>query len=65
MEERIIELEKKISFQEHMIEELNGVVIDQQKKLDELERVLRQLYQQFESGELVKKQEEEEPPPHY
>ena len=36
MEDRIVELEKKISFLEHSIEELNDVILDQQKKIADL-----------------------------
>ncbi|HTL47775.1 MAG TPA: SlyX family protein [Verrucomicrobiae bacterium] len=64
-EKRIIELEKKMAFQEHTIEQLNEVVILQQKKLEALERETKQLKQQAASGAFIKKPEEETPPPHY
>lgn len=38
MEKRIIELETKIAFQEHMLEELNDVITEQQRQLDRLEK---------------------------
>lgn len=65
IEERIIELEKKVSFQEHTIEELNEVIIVQQKEIDEFKKSLNHLKEQLSSDNLVKKQEDEEPPPHY
>ncbi|MCA9406450.1 MAG: SlyX family protein [Candidatus Omnitrophica bacterium] len=65
MEERIIELEKKVSFQDNTIEELNQVVIEQQKKIDQLQRELQRLKEFVTSGDLVRKLEDEEPPPHY
>ncbi len=37
MNERLIKIETKISFQEDLLEELNKVVFQQQKKLQQLE----------------------------
>jgi len=37
MNERLVNIETKISFQEDLIEELNKVVYQQQKKLNQLE----------------------------
>jgi uncharacterized coiled-coil protein SlyX len=37
MEERLIELESRTAFQDRMIEELNGALIEQQGQLDRLE----------------------------
>ncbi len=65
MEERIIELEKKISFQDHEIEKLNEAIMEHQKKIDELINLVIQLKEQKESGSLVKDIEDEEAPPHY
>ena len=61
----IAELEKKISFQEHSIEELNEIVTDQQIRIDHLEKQLKNFHEQLASGDIVKKIEDEEPPPHY
>ncbi len=65
MEQRIIELEKKVAFQEQMIEELNEVLVDQQKKISGFERQLNVMTEKIGSGDFVKKVEEEDPPPHY
>ena len=65
MEERVIELEKKVSFQDNIIEELNQVVIEQQRRIDQLQRELQHLKEFITSGDLVRKPEDEEPPPHY
>ena len=65
MEDRIIEIEKKIAFQEHTIEQLSQVLIEQQKKIENLEELLKVVQAQISDEELVKPQEEEEPPPHY
>lgn len=65
MEDRLIEIEKKYAFQEHLLEQLNEVVVDQQKRISELERRLKFLQDQLTSSDLIKKPEEETPPPHY
>ena len=36
MEEKLIDLETKFSFQEDLLNELNNVVANQQKQIDEL-----------------------------
>ncbi|MBU0468055.1 MAG: SlyX family protein [Candidatus Omnitrophica bacterium] len=65
MEDRIIELEKKISFLEHAFEELQDVVFDQQKKIDDLEHRSDAFKEQLKNESLIKNYEDEEPPPHY
>jgi uncharacterized coiled-coil protein SlyX len=65
MESRIIELEKKITFLDHKLEELNEVIIHQSKVMDDLKNRLHDLSDQFQSGEPARKIEDEEPPPHY
>ncbi|WP_231368634.1 SlyX family protein [Mariprofundus ferrooxydans] len=67
MENRIIELETRLSYQEHTIGELNEVVTRQQRQIDRLEEAIRQLRQhlkqQGSSG--LARPDEEVPPPHY
>ena len=65
MEKRVIELEKKIAFQDVEIEKLNEIVFAHQKMIDDLSRMLKQLKEQILSSGLVKDIENEEPPPHY
>lgn len=65
MEKRIIELEKKIAFQEHSIAELNDALIAQQKAIKALETQLKAFQEKVASADLVRKQEDETPPPHY
>jgi SlyX protein len=67
MEERIAEIEMKISFQDETIAVLNEVIVEQQNKIDKLERMLIQLREKppsssslFDAVEPV-----EPPPPHY
>jgi len=67
MEERIIELESKLSYQDHIVGELNEVVTRQQQQIDRLEVAVQQLRshlkQQSSSG--LVRPDEEAPPPHY
>ena len=65
MEQRLINIEKKIAFQDQHLCELNEVLVDQQKRILELERQLGALQEQMSSGPLVKRIEDEDPPPHY
>lgn len=65
MEERIIELEKKVAYQEHMIEELNEALVLQQKNITEIEKKFSYFKDNLNSGDFVKKQEDEDIPPHY
>ncbi|MCW8874547.1 MAG: SlyX family protein [Gammaproteobacteria bacterium] len=67
MEERLIELESRVSFQEHTLQELNDILTAQQQELgalrlavQELDRRLRALAPTPLAGA-----EEETPPPHY
>ena len=67
LEERLVAIETKITFQEDLIEELNKVVYQQQKKLDRLEAVCESLVRHIES--LAEARNEGMPanerPPHY
>lgn len=67
MEERIIELETKISYQDHLIGELNDVVTSQQKQIDKLEKQVRRMEQHLKglAGSGLARHDEEAPPPHY
>ncbi len=65
-EDRLIEIESRIAFQENTIKELNDVVCEQQNKIDELNMTCRQLVDQLKkssgisSGTLA-----DDKPPHY
>ena len=67
MENRIIELETKISYQEHIIQELNDVVTHQQKQIDRLEADMNRVREHLKGGSSSQfaRPEEEVPPPHY
>ncbi len=67
LNERIIELETKSSYQEHLIQELNEVVISQQKQIDALEASIQRMsdYLKNNQGSQLARPDEEVPPPHY
>ena len=66
-EERLVNIEAKITFQEDLIEELNKTVYQQQKKLERLEAICESLARQIQS--LAEAGNESKPanerPPHY
>lgn len=47
VEERIVEMETRQAFQEHTLEELNGVIISQQQQIDRLESQIVRLEKKF------------------
>jgi SlyX protein len=67
IETRIIELETKLSYQDHLIQELNEVVTHQQNQVDRLEVELRRVREHLKSSSSsqIARPEEEVPPPHY
>ena len=67
MESRIVELETRLAFQEHSLQELNDVVVRQQQEILQLTRELEALKAQIRAlaPALVAGRGEETPPPHY
>ncbi|MFH1094316.1 MAG: SlyX family protein [Candidatus Omnitrophota bacterium] len=65
MIQRIIELEKKVAFQDREIKDLNTALMAHHKQLEALTKSLVLLKDKLESVSLVKDIEDEEPPPHY
>lgn len=66
MDERLIELETKIAFQEQTVDTLNEVVTAQQQQLDRLERKVEAFRQQVQKLLLsLPEQGADKPPPHY
>lgn len=67
IEERLVNIETKISFQEDLIDELNKVVYQQQQKLSQLEATCASLVRHIQS--LAEAGSERKPvnemPPHY
>ncbi len=63
---RLETVETKISYQEHLIQELNEVIISQQNQMDKLEKMLEQLRSYINHAEAGQTTPEQEaPPPHY
>lgn len=67
MENKIIDLQSKLAFQDETINELNEVITDQQNQLDQLREEIRLLGLRIASvAESSSTSEEKEPPPpHY
>jgi len=67
MHTRLIELETKISYQDHIIGELNEVVTRQQQQIDRLEKAVKRLQAQLKQSDHaeIARPEDELPPPHY
>lgn len=66
MEQRMEDLEVRITYLESTVEELNQVVIKQQDQIELLRQELKRQKQQLEQGgEFVRPLSEETPPPHY
>lgn len=66
LEQRIVELETKIAFQDHVIDDLNSVVIRQQSQIDQLEKtfaLFKSHAQAVQSGDNEIRPHEK--PPHY
>lgn len=59
------DIELKLAYQERTIDELNAVVIEQSKRIDELETKLQRFMDRIEAESTVRDASEEEPPPHY
>ncbi|HEX5055231.1 MAG TPA: SlyX family protein [Gammaproteobacteria bacterium] len=66
-EERIIELETKVAYQEDAIQQLNDIVAEQQRKLDRVESSLKTLAVKFQdvSEGISNINPLHEKPPHY
>lgn len=70
MDNRIIELESKYSFQEDLLQELDKTVIQQQKSIDQLFEAMRIMKEQIadvqtHAGEGGSDAAQDERPPHY
>ncbi|BCK88364.1 protein SlyX [Sideroxyarcus emersonii] len=67
IEERLINIETKIAFQEDQVEELNKTVYQQQQKLERLEAICEALARQVRSLSEARNEgmPANERPPHY
>jgi len=66
-DDRLMDIETKLAFQEHTIEELNGVVIEQQKEIDQLKKAVEYLLDKMELlvDTNVERAPADDKPPHY
>ncbi len=66
-DQRLVDIETKIAYQEHMISELNEVVFQQQKTMDELKRTVELLKGRLaDIGDMMAAPTQaNEKPPHY
>jgi len=68
VEDKFISIETKLSFQEESIEQLNDVIVGQQKAIDKLQRQLIQLNSKIEEESQQWHEQSnpmDETPPHY
>lgn len=65
MEKRIIELEKRMAYLERFIEELNEVVVDQQRQLDRCHKKIARLQPKTSPSPIGEDRPHDEKPPHY
>lgn len=67
MEDRLTELESRLSFQEHTLQELNDIVAAQQQELGILRLALQEQDRRLRAlaPTPLAAAEEETPPPHY
>jgi SlyX protein len=65
LEERIIELETRLTFQDDLLQKLDDVVIRQQQQIDEHRMQLLAINQQLRQGDDQLSVSDEGPPPHY
>lgn len=65
MQDKLIELQSKLSFQELSISELNDALISQQQQIDRLRLQLQILQERLEGLEETEPLEQQEKPPHY
>jgi len=68
IDNKIIDIETKMAFQEETIEQLNDVIINQQKAIDKLQRQLVQLNSKIEEESQHWQTDQnpvDETPPHY
>lgn len=64
-DQRLTDLEIKLSFTEDLVEELNRIVARQQLQIDLLTRELSKLRQQVHEGPATPRSLRDELPPHY
>lgn len=66
LEERVMELESRLAFQDDTLSTLNDVIVEQQRVVDRLQLQMTAMLKRYEEvmGQ-YEASEEEAPPPHY
>ncbi len=66
-EDRLVEIETKIAFQENTIKDLSDTVYNQQKQIDTLYEILKHLIDQIKDSSIISPggNLKDEKPPHY
>lgn len=66
-EERLVDIEIKLSQQEDLVEELNKLMYQQQKKIDQLDKLCEALLRHVQelSDTVAERSAANEKPPHY
>ena len=66
LERRLVEVEQRLTFAERMAEDLSGVVAEQGRLIDALDRKLAELRKRFEeTATWQPAPQDDRPPPHY
>lgn len=66
IDKQLIDIETKIAFQEDTLQELNQLVYQQQRQLDQLEAAFKSLASRIkELSETIPVADHDEKPPHY
>lgn len=66
MEDRLVDLETRLAFQEQTLEKLNEVIVDQERRLDVLSKRLQAAEERLRAIPVSNvERSEDEPPPHY
>ena len=66
-EDRLVEIETKMAFQENIIKDLSDAIYSQQKQIDVLNKTIKQLIDQIEDSSVISPRGnlKDEKPPHY
>lgn len=65
IEQRLIEVETKMAYQEHSLNELSDLVYQQQQSIDKLSASLNVMLQKLQNPSAEISDEQHEKPPHY
>lgn len=65
MENRIIEIEKRLVYLEKFVDELNEVIVDQQRQIDRCNKELARLQPKASPSPIDENSQHDEKPPHY